>query len=178
MNGRYINQADMNRIIAINCKVILLCVLVFGLSGCKLFKKNKASTTTTTAISEPEDADNLNTPVVVEEETPVKDEVPERNVVEDISLERRIDGYFGAISSASSVNAANNNIQEALSQFSNPSAPVLIIFYKGNGQPSYDEPTTIEKYLNYLKDTKKKPARVEEMVLDERGKIKELVLLR
>ena len=60
--------------------------------------------------------------------------------------------------------------------FSNSEAPVLIVIYKEGGKPSYDEPTTIGKYLNYLKDTKNNKARVEEVVYDTNGKIKELVL--
>ncbi len=50
------------------------------------------------------------------------------------------------------------------------------MIYKEGGKPSYDEPTTIEKYLNYLKDTKNNKAKVEEVVYDANGKIKELVL--
>ena len=40
----------------------------------------------------------------------------------------------------------------------------------------YDRPTTIEKYLNYLKDRKAYKAEVENIVYDDYGKIKELEL--
>ena len=172
------NQSTMNSMISNISKVTLLALLVFGMSGCKLFKKKTGNTEITDNTPDPVE-EVVDAPVETEDipEEP-KEELPERNVVEDITLERRLDGYFEAIATASSVGAANNNIREALTQFSTPSAPVLIIFYKGNGQPSYDEPTTIEKYLNYLKDTKNEPARVDEMVLDDNGKVKELVLTR
>ena len=68
------------------------------------------------------------------------------------------------------------SIEEALSMFSSPDAPLLIVFYEANGKASYDQPTTIEKYLNYLKDTGNASAQVEEIVKDSNGKIKEIVL--
>ncbi|WP_425392931.1 nucleoid-structuring protein H-NS [Ekhidna sp.] len=92
------------------------------------------------------------------------------------SLETRVNSYFSAIANASSLASANNSIEEALTLFSSSDTPVLIVFYESNGTPSYDEPTTIEKYLNYLKDTNNNKARVDEMVKDSSGKIKEIVL--
>lgn len=93
-----------------------------------------------------------------------------------LSKEQQLNSYLSGISSASSTNGANQTISQAMSMFSSPDATVLLIFYEANGKASYDEPTTISKYLNYLKDTNSKPATVEEMVLDPNGKIKELIL--
>jgi hypothetical protein len=88
----------------------------------------------------------------------------------------QISKYFSAISNASSIPEANSNINEALSMFSSSEAVVLIAIYQGEGQVDYDEPTTIAKYLNYLKDQKKNPNRVQDIVFDQNGKVKELVL--
>jgi hypothetical protein len=62
--------------------------------------------------------------------------------------------------------------------FSSPDAPVLVIFYAASGQEEFEEPTTISKYLNYVKDVKKSPNVVSEYVTDPQGRIKELVLVR
>ena len=92
------------------------------------------------------------------------------------TLEGKINEYFAAIANAPTTDAANAKITEAMSSFSNPNVPVLIIFYKSDGKESYDEPTTIIKYLNYLKDTKNNKATVEEIVKDSNGRVKEIVL--
>jgi len=93
-------------------------------------------------------------------------------------LSNRLNSYFSGIANASSITAANNNINEATRLFSNADAPVLIIFYAANGTEDFDEPTTISKYLNYLKDQGKNPHKVKEMVLDAQGRVKELVLVK
>jgi len=55
---------------------------------------------------------------------------------------------------------------------------VLIIIAQSGGITDYDEPTTIQKYLNYLKDQKKKADTIENIVFDDAGKIKELELTK
>lgn len=127
------------------------------------------------------------TPEVPEEvevvETPAPEPEPEPIVKpKEPSAEERItsslNSYFSGIANASSTAAANNSIQEALRMFGSSEAPVLIIFYAANGQEDFDEPTTISKYLNYLKDQGKHPHKVKELVLDAQGKVKELVLVK
>ncbi len=123
----------------------------------------------------PEEVDVVETPEPEPEPEPiVKPKEP--------SAEERITGslnsYFSGIANASSTSAANNSIQEALRMFGRSDAPVLIIFYAANGQEDFDEPTTISKYLNYLKDQGKNPHKVKELVLDAQGKVKELVLVK
>ena len=44
--------------------------------------------------------------------------------------------------------------------------------------PDYDKPTTIKKYLDYLKDQKKSPNAVEHLEFDDAGKIKEVTLIK
>lgn len=121
-------------------------------------------------------------PVVVVEPTPEPEPEPEPVKPKEPSAEERITGslnsYFSGIANASSTSAANRSIQEAVGMFGSSDAPVLIIFYAANGQEDFDEPTTISKYLNYLKDQGKNPHKVKELVLDAQGKVKELVLVK
>ena len=56
--------------------------------------------------------------------------------------------------------------------FKSTEVPVLVIISEENGKKDYDKPTTIEKYLNYLKDRKAYKAEVENIVYDDSGKIK------
>ena len=85
-----------------------------------------------------------------------------------------INDYFASLASATSVSQANMLIIDALKLFTSPEAPVLIIISKSGDQVDYDRPTTIKNYLNYLKDTKNNTNRVEKIVYDASGKIKEL----
>lgn len=76
----------------------------------------------------------------------------------------------------SSGSDANFKIQEAMGMFASPDTPVLIIISQDGGQVDYDEPTTIKKYLEYLKDTRNEPATVKNLEFDANGKIKEVEL--
>ena len=71
---------------------------------------------------------------------------------------------------------ANFKIQEAMSMFASPDTPVLIVISQDGDQVDYDEPTTIKKYLEYLKDTRNEPAAVKNLEFDANGKIKEVEL--
>lgn len=90
----------------------------------------------------------------------------------------RLEGYFDAISNASSVDAANKSINEAMALFSSPDTPVLIVIHEAAGQKDYDRPTTIRNYLNYLKDQKKKADKLGELKFDGAGKITEVELVK
>ena len=92
----------------------------------------------------------------------------------DVVLERN----FGSIAHASSVSQANRTINETLAMFESPNVPVLIIISQNLGFNDYDRPTTIEKYLNYLKDQKISPNRVQEIKYNANGKINELELIK
>lgn len=83
---------------------------------------------------------------------------------------------FDAIANARDVSAANIAIREALMQFSNEDVPVLIVISRDGQEPDYDEPTTIRKYLEYIKDQKKSPNKVAAAEYDGNGKIKVLEL--
>ncbi len=86
----------------------------------------------------------------------------------------QLDDIFRSVASG----GGNDRIREAISMFSSPDALVLIIISEEDGQKDYDEPTTIQKYLDYLKDTKSKPAAVYNVEYGNGGKIKELELIK
>ncbi|MEO5976400.1 MAG: nucleoid-structuring protein H-NS [Chryseolinea sp.] len=90
----------------------------------------------------------------------------------------KLEQYFASISGASSADAANNSINEALSLFSSPDVPVLIVIHEEAGQKDYDRPTTIREYLNYLKDQKKKADKIGTLKFDAAGKINEVELIK
>ncbi|UXX78440.1 nucleoid-structuring protein H-NS [Reichenbachiella carrageenanivorans] len=147
--------------------LVILIAMIISVSSCKS-KKNLAQVTA--PIEEVEEDE---VPVNEVEETPVVEErIPEKIPTK----EEKLNKYMRAVSSAPSTAAANASIDEALTMFSSSEAPVLVVIYHDGANPDYDEPTTIGKYLDYLKDTKSKPAEVEEVVYDSNGNIKELVL--
>ena len=149
--------------------IALAIAVTAGISSCK--NKQKMAQLSKKDQTEAQTAQEEETDIMEE-----KEDQPERNVVKSPSTENQLTNYFRSISTSTSVASANSSISEALTMFSSKDAPVLIVFYEANGTPSYDEPTTIEKYLHYLKDTKNFNTHIEETVMDGNGKIKELVL--
>ena len=85
---------------------------------------------------------------------------------------------FNSIANASSVSQANRVINETLGMFESPNTPVLIIIKQNAGFNDYDRPTTIENYLNYLKDQKKATEKVHEIKYNSNGKINEIELIK
>jgi len=97
----------------------------------------------------------------------------------ELSKLDNINSHFYAVASAPSIMEANNRIDRALSIFASKDVPVLIIVSKyGNDQKDYDRPTTIEKYLNYIKDIKKYNKKVEAVKYDDFSKIIEIELIK
>lgn len=90
----------------------------------------------------------------------------------------QLNSAFSGIAGSGNPNIANAKIDETLRMFTSPEAPVLLVFYQENGNKDYDRPTTIAKYLNYLKDQGKNPNRVDKIIYDTNGKIKELELVK
>jgi len=73
---------------------------------------------------------------------------------------------------------ADNTIKNTLQYFSSPDANVLIIISKEDGIIDYDKPTTIGRYLQFIKDQKSNRNAIESMQMDGNGKIKELDLIK
>lgn len=89
-----------------------------------------------------------------------------------------IDDQLDAIATAQSIDMANNQINMVLQQFATPDIPVLIIISNAGGFNDYDRPTTISKFLNYLKDKQSYQYKVESLKRDGLGKITELELIK
>ncbi len=90
----------------------------------------------------------------------------------------KINEAFNSIANASSVDAANKRILETLSLFNTPDAPVLIAISQNGNAKDYDRPTTIKRYLEYLKDQKRNVNQISNLVFDASGKITELELTK
>ncbi len=88
-----------------------------------------------------------------------------------------IDNQLASIADATSVDEANMLINTALNQYATPDIPVLIIISQAGGFNDYDRPTTISKFLNYLKDKKQYKYKVESVKRDNMGKITEMELI-
>lgn len=90
----------------------------------------------------------------------------------------RLANYFDAIAGSGNTTSANSSINEALTLFASPEAPVLIVISQEGGQKDYDRPTTIKDYLNYLKDQKKNSNLISNLQFDGSGKITEVELVK
>lgn len=146
----------MNRLLT----VMLIGLLAFG--ACKSKKK----------VVEAAPA-----PVPVEAAPAPKPAEAPKPTAEEVAV-GKLEGYFNSIANASSLQSANNTIREALGMFSNQNTPVLIVIHEESGVKDYDEPTTIDKYLNYLKDTRKNLNFISDIRMDGSGRVTELELRR
>jgi lipopolysaccharide export LptBFGC system permease protein LptF len=88
-----------------------------------------------------------------------------------------LDNTLGSIAGSATYEEANRKIVVAMQEFASPDIPVLIIISQENGVNDYDRPTTISKFLNYLKDKKQYKYKVESVKRDTFGKITELELI-
>ncbi len=142
----------------------LLTIALFGLlamGACKSKKKVVAAT--------PE-------PAPVERVEPVQPAQP-TETAEELAV-GRLENYFNSVANANTPQSANSTIEETMRMFSNQDTPVLIVIHEESGIKDYDEPTTINKYLNYLKDTKKNLNFISDIRLDGNGRVSELELRR
>ena len=107
-------------------------------------------------------------------------EEEERNAQnhETLPVNATLEQNFRNIARASSTSQANRLINETLDLFESKNVPVLIIINQSAGFNDYDRPTTIEKYLNYLKDQKVSNNRVHDIQYNANGKINELELIK
>jgi hypothetical protein len=149
---------------------LILSLVVFAafisLNGCKSSKKMAGATKPS------EKTETATKPA----ETP--ETKPEEKPAVEVSMSQKLENYFNAIANSSSIQSANANISETMTMFESADVPVIISFYRENGVKDYDEPTTISKYLNYLKDQKKNPNKVENAITNDDGKIVELDLIK
>jgi len=164
---------------------VFICLLLVA-SGCKSKKKAmEAKNAAERARIEQEAADKQKRE---QEEARKKLEEEERMRADaDAEAKRKatsstpaakLDQFFNAVASSSNPTSANSSITEALSLFQSAQTPVLIVISEEGGMKDYDKPTTIQEYLNYLKDQKKNLNTITDLKFDGAGKITEVELTR
>ncbi len=102
----------------------------------------------------------------------------EERMKAEASEVKGLSDYFNMIAGSTNLATTNRYIGEALQLFASDDVPVLIIVSKSGDIVDYDRPTTIRKYLEYLKDQKVNRNAIENVVYDANGKITELELLK
>jgi hypothetical protein len=114
-----------------------------------------------------------------EREALIAKERAERLAREQATEEQKgLDEYFSLIAGSSNLATSNRYIGEALDLFASEDVPVLIIISRSGNIVDYDRPTTIRKYLEYLKDQRIVRNKIENVVYDADGKITELELIK
>jgi len=99
----------------------------------------------------------------------------------NVPLKQQLENNFQGIANAGkSGNAAQaaSLINNTLKLFSGADATVLIIISREGSIVDYDKPTTIKRYLDFLKDQKSSRNSVDTYQMDSDGKIKELDLIK
>jgi outer membrane lipoprotein-sorting protein len=114
------------------------------------------------------------------EEQRIKEEQlrQEQEINEQEGKYEKIEAYFDAVANNKSMEMAQKPINEALKFFASPDVPVLIIIHTEGSIKDYDRPTTIKKYLEYLKDQGKNMNEIYNVVFDKNGKITEIELIK
>jgi len=108
-------------------------------------------------------------------------EEEERNKIqqqEQEAINVTLEKNFNNIARAGNTSQANRLINETLGMFESANVPVLIIIKQNADFNDYDKPTTIENYLNYVKDQKKASEKIFDIKYNANGKINELELIK
>ncbi len=148
--------------ISVNRSLMIALVAMLAMGACKSKKK---------AVQQPAP------PAPVEQVVQPAPTPAPVSSAEEVAAEK-LENYFNRVAAAGNASMANQTIQETLAMFSNQETPVLIVIHEENGIKDYDEPTTIKKYLDYLKDTKKNLNYISDIRMDANGKVSELELRR
>jgi hypothetical protein len=99
----------------------------------------------------------------------------------NIPLKTKLENTFQGIADAGksgNLTQAAALIKSTLPLFASDDTPVLIIIARDGSMVDYDKPTTIKRYLDFLKDQKTNRNDVDSYLLDNNGKIKELDLIK
>ncbi|WP_026956919.1 hypothetical protein [Algoriphagus vanfongensis] len=147
---------------SLNRSLMIAMVALMAMGACKSKKK----------AVQPEPA-----PAPVEQTQPTPPPAAPEPTAEELAAQK-LESAFNAVAAAGNTAMANQSIEQTLAMFSNQDTPVLIVIHEENGIKDYDEPTTIRKYLEYLKDTKKNLNYISDIRLDANGKVSELELRR
>jgi len=98
-----------------------------------------------------------------------------------LPVKTQLENAFQTIASsakAGNMTQADNTIKNTLQYFNSPDATVLIIISREGNMVDYDKPTTIQLYLQYLKDQKISRNAIDAIQTDANGKIKSLDLIK
>ena len=99
----------------------------------------------------------------------------------NLPVKNQLENAFTTIANAAktgNLTQADNIIQKTLQLFSSDDVPVLIIISREGSMVDYDKPSTIKRYLNFLKDTKANKNDIDAIMTDNNGKIKGLDLIK
>lgn len=99
----------------------------------------------------------------------------------NLPVKAQLETAFTTIANAAqtgNLTQADNTIAKTLQFFSSDDVPVLIIISREGSMVDYDKPTTIRRYLNFLKDTKASKNDIDAIMTDANGKIKGLDLIK
>jgi hypothetical protein len=157
-----------------------LFVLMICFTGCKSKKKAAEAARAAEERAKIEQESKLRTEEEQKrkdaEEAARRDAEARQNEALANAPKAKLNQYFQSIASSSNAASANSSINEAMTLFSSPDTPVLIVISEENGQKDYDRPTTIRQYLNYLKDTRSNANSISNLQFDSSGKITEVEL--
>lgn len=163
--------------------IAALCVLMSATYSCKSKKKAaEAEAQAEKQRMERMEAEREAREAEEERRRREEEEAERRRLEEEEAKARapyeKLGQYFNSIVRSTSGSAADRSISEAMNMFASGDVPVLIIIYEDEAEnvTDYDEPTTIEKYLQYLKTVKRTPDKVEEIKYNNAGEISELIL--
>jgi len=104
-----------------------------------------------------------------------------RSGTASLPVRNQIEDAFNSIvrdAKAGNLSQADQTIQQTLKFFSSDDAPVLIIISREGSIVDYDKPTTIKRYLQFLKDTKTNRNDIDAIMTDSNGMIKGLDLIK
>jgi len=95
----------------------------------------------------------------------------------DTEVKSTLNEFCTEVAQAGSTSTANSKIDKMVSGlFQSEDVPVLIIISEENGKKDYDRPTTIRKYLDYLKDQKNYNSSIEQVFINDKNEITRLEL--
>ncbi|MDP1621511.1 MAG: hypothetical protein Q8M08_04140 [Bacteroidales bacterium] len=98
-----------------------------------------------------------------------------------LPVKAQLENAFTTIANSAktgNLSQAESTIQKTLQYFSSDDVPVLIIISREGSIVDYDKPTTIKRYLQFLKDTKSSKNDIDAIMTDNNGKIKGLDLIK
>lgn len=113
--------------------------------------------------------------------TKVEQKIAGMRTKKNVPLKNQIENAFQGIADASRSGNTSQVIsltRNTLQLFSSEDATVLIIISKEGSIVDYDKPTTIKRYLEFIRDQKASRNEVDNYQLNGEGKIKELDLIK